>query len=407
MPDLDAGPADRVIADYLWRLDRGEAVSRDEMIAAHPELAEDLRAYFDDLDDVEQFAGSTLGLGRSLGPGHRASRVGRPRSTGRLRPDPRAGPGRDGRGLPGAAGGVEPAGLRQGPALGPVGRRGRGQRFIREAEAPPRSAIPNIVSIHELGQVDGRHFFAMEYVEGQTLAELVRDGPLPADRAARYVREIAEAVEHAHRQGILHRDLKPSNVLIDADDRPRITDFGLARRLDATPGGSLTTTGAIVGTPAYMPPEQAAPASASGMVGPRSDVYAMGAVLYELVTGRPPFRGETPLDTLVQVRTIEPVRPGLLNPKVPVDLETIGLRCLEKDPARRYESALRWPTTWPGSSTAGRSGAADQPDPPGLAMVSPPPAPRRDGAGRSSASRWSPRSRPSSRMKPIGARRWP
>ncbi len=164
----------------------------------------------------------------------------------------------------------------------------------------------------------------------------MRDGPLPADRAAGYVREIAEAVEYAHRQGILHRDLKPSNVLIDADDRVRITDFGLARRIDATSGGSLTATGAIVGTPAYMAPEQAAGTAA---IGPRSDVYALGAVLYELMTGRPPFRGETALDTLVQVRTLEPVRPGLLNPRVPADLETICLKCLEKDPARRYESA--------------------------------------------------------------------
>ena len=212
------------------------------------------------------------------------------------------------------------------------------QRFLREAEAAASLRHPNIVGIHELGQVDGRHFFAMEYVEGHTLAELVRDGPLPAERAAGYVREIAEAVEHAHRQGVLHRDLKPSNVLIDADDRPRITDFGLARRLNAPPGGSLTTTGAIVGTPAYMPPEQSAPAS--GAIGPRSDVYAMGAVLYELITGRPPFRGETPLDTLMQVRTIEPVRPGLLNPRISADLETICLKCLEKDPSRRYESAL-------------------------------------------------------------------
>ncbi len=227
------------------------------------------------------------------------------------------------------------------------------QRFLREAEAAASLRHPNIVGIHELGQADGRHFFAMEYVEGRTLAELVRDGPLPAERAAGYVREIAEAVEHAHRQGVLHRDLKPSNVLIDAEDRPRITDFGLARRLDAPPGGSLTTTGAIVGTPAYMPPEQSAPAS--GAIGPRSDVYAMGAVLYELITGRPPFRGETPLDTLMQVRTIEPVRPGLLNPRVSADLETICLKCLEKDPARRYESARAWPTTWTGSWTAGRS----------------------------------------------------
>jgi WD40 repeat protein/predicted Ser/Thr protein kinase len=337
--DFEAGPIERVIADYMRRLDRGEAVAPDEVIGAHPELAEELRAYFDDLDEVERFAGSTLGWG---GP---------------------AGASTD----PPAAEAAAPAQLADYALIREIGRGGMGvvylarqaglnrlvcvkvllsgrwageaevTRFLREAEAAASLRHPNIVGIHELGQADGRHFFAMEYVEGRTLAELVRDGPLPAERAAGYIRDIAEAVDHAHRQGILHRDLKPSNVLIDADDRPRITDFGLARRIDAQPGGSLTTTGAIVGTPAYMPPEQATPAA--GMSGPRGDVYSVGAVLYELVTGRPPFRGETPLDTLVQVRTIEPVRPGLLNPRVSVDLETICLKCLEKDPARRYETA--------------------------------------------------------------------
>ena len=316
--DFEAGAIDRVIADYMRRLDRGESVDRDEWIGAYPELADELRAYFDDLDEVEQFAGSTLGWG------------GAPVESADLPNADAAAPAQLadyalirelGRGGMGVVYLARQAGLNRLVCVklllsGPWAGEAEVQRFLREAEAAASLRHPNIVGIHELGQVDGRHFFAMEYVEGHTLAELVRDGPLPAERAAGYVREIAEAVEHAHRQGVLHRDLKPSNVLIDADDRPRITDFGLARRLDAPPGGSLTTTGAIVGTPAYMPPEQSAPAS--GAIGPRSDVYAMGAVLYELITGRPPFRGETPLDTLVQVRTIEPVRPGLLNPRVSV-----------------------------------------------------------------------------------------
>jgi WD40 repeat protein/predicted Ser/Thr protein kinase len=335
-------PVDRVLADYLQRLDRGEVVDRDGLIAEHPQLVDELRAYFDDLDEVEQFASSTLDWGTSwCGPRGRAAWA---------EPD-----------------GAVPARLADYALLRELGRGGMGvvylarqeglnrlvcikvllsgpwageadvKRFLREAEAAASLRHPNIVAIHQLGQADGRHFFTMEYIEGRTLAELVRDAPLSPDRAAGYVRTIAAAVDYAHRQGVLHRDLKPSNVLIDADDRPRITDFGLARRIDAQPGGSLTRTGAIVGTPSYMPPEQAA--GSAGAVGPRSDVYALGAVLYELVTGRPPFQGETPLETLVQVRTIEPVRPGLLNPRVSTDLETICLKCLEKDPARRYESA--------------------------------------------------------------------
>jgi WD40 repeat protein/predicted Ser/Thr protein kinase len=339
--DFEVRPVDRVIADFLRRLDRGEVISRDELIDAHPEFAKELRAYFDDLDDVEEFAGSTLGWGGPSGvsseqPGAEATAPAQLADYALIR--------ELGRGGMGVVYLARQAGLNRLVCVkvllsGPWAGEAEVLRFVREAEAAASLRHPNIVSIHELGQADGRHFFAMEYVEGRTLAELVRDGPLPAERAARYVREIAEAVDHAHRQGILHRDLKPSNVLIDADDRPRITDFGLARRIDAPPGGSLTTTGAIVGTPAYMPPEQAAPGSAPGAIGPRSDVYSLGAMLYELVTGRAPFRGETLLDTLVQVRTTEPVRPGLLNPKIPIDLETVCLKCLEKDPTRRYESA--------------------------------------------------------------------
>ncbi len=337
--EFEAGPVERVIADHMRRLDRGEAVPREEVIGAHPELADELRAYFDDLDEVEQFAGSTIGWG-----GHVHASAD-PYASDAGIPAQLAGYtlirelGRGGMGVVYLA---RQAGLNRLVCVkvllsGPWAGESEVLRFLREAEAAASLRHPNIVGIHELGQADGRHFFAMEYVEGRVLADLVRDGPLPADRAAGYVREIAGAVDYAHREGILHRDLKPSNVLIDADDRARITDFGLARRIDAPSGGSLTATGAIVGTPAYMPPEQAAPAS--GMTGPRSDVYALGAILYELVTGRPPFRGETPLDTLVQVRTIEPVRPGLLNPRLSPDLETIVLKCLEKEPARRYESA--------------------------------------------------------------------
>jgi len=210
------------------------------------------------------------------------------------------------------------------------------RRLYREAEAAAGLQHPNIVAIHEVGEHYGQHYFSMDYVEGRSLADVVRDGPLAPERAATYVRTIAEAIHYAHEQGILHRDLKPSNVLIDAADRPRVTDFGLAKRVEA--GGGLTVTGAVVGTPSYMPPEQAA-GGRLGEVGPASDVYSLGAILYELLVARPPFRAETTLDTVLLVLDAEPVLPRKLNPAVPRDLETICLKCMEKRPSRRYGSA--------------------------------------------------------------------
>jgi hypothetical protein len=176
----------------------------------------------------------------------------------------------------------------------------------------------------------------MEYIEGVSLDQKLACGPLPGKDAARYVRILARAVGHAHTHGILHRDLKPSNVLIDANDEPHITDFGLAKRLGPNDSGQ-TRTGAVLGTPSYMSPEQAQ--GKSNELGPASDVYSLGAILYELITGRPPFRAETPLDTVMQVIDHQPVPPQLLNPKIDHDLETICLKCLEKDPALRYASA--------------------------------------------------------------------
>jgi Protein kinase domain len=175
----------------------------------------------------------------------------------------------------------------------------------------------------------------MDFVTGKNLGELVRGNPLPAEQAASYVKTIAEAIQFAHQRGILHRDLKPQNVLIDADDRPRITDFGLAKRIETDSG--LTRTGDIVGSPSYMSPEQAS--SRLEEVGPQSDVYSLGAILYELLTGRAPFRGGTALETLCQVIEVPPVPPRTLNPGVPQDLETICLKCLEKSPPNRFCSA--------------------------------------------------------------------
>jgi tRNA A-37 threonylcarbamoyl transferase component Bud32/outer membrane protein assembly factor BamB len=209
------------------------------------------------------------------------------------------------------------------------------QRFYREARTAAGLQHPHIVAIHEVGEHDGQHYFSMDFVEGRSLADLVRDHPLPPAHAARYVKAVAEAIAYAHRHGTLHRDLKPANVLIDAADQPRVTDFGLARPLG--PDRGLTASGAVVGTPGYMPPEQAS--ADRGRMGPASDVYSLGAVLYELVTGRPPFQAATPLDTLLQVLEAEPAPPRLLNPAVSRDLETIILKCLSKEPGRRYPTA--------------------------------------------------------------------
>ncbi|MEO8428073.1 MAG: protein kinase [Verrucomicrobiota bacterium] len=210
------------------------------------------------------------------------------------------------------------------------------QRFRTESAAAASLQHPNIVAIHEVGFADGQHFFAMDFVEGLTLGQLVAQGPLPARPAATYLKTVAEAIHFAHERNVLHRDLKPSNVLIDsATDQPRLTDFGLAKRLEAET--ELTLTGQVLGSPNYMSPEQAV--AKRGTVGKRSDVYSLGAILYHLLTGRPPFQGETLTDVLHQVVNDDPLDPHLLAPRVPRDLETICLKCLEKEPARRYQTA--------------------------------------------------------------------
>jgi WD40 repeat protein/predicted Ser/Thr protein kinase len=209
------------------------------------------------------------------------------------------------------------------------------QRFRAEAAVAASLQHPNIVAIHEVGVHEGQPFFAMDFIEGQSLARLAAGQPLPATRAARYVKIVAEAIHYAHERGILHRDLKPSNILIDPFDEPRVTDFGLAKRLHQD--SELTLSGQVLGSPNYMPPEQAA--AKRGLVGRRSDVYSLGAILYHLLTGRPPFAAENLTDTLQDVLDKEPLPLRVLNPGVPADLETLCLKCLEKEPARRYQTA--------------------------------------------------------------------
>jgi WD40 repeat protein len=208
-------------------------------------------------------------------------------------------------------------------------------RFRTEAAAAAALQHPNIVQVHEVGEHGRRPFFSLEFVAGGSLAQMLAAGPQQARPAAELVETLARAVQHAHEHGIVHRDLKPANVLRTADGVPKVTDFGLAKHLDG--GAGPTQSGAIVGTPAYMAPEQAA--GKSQEVGPAADVYALGSILYELLTGRPPFRAATMLETLELVRSADPVPPGRLLPKLPRDLETVCLKCLHKDPKKRYATA--------------------------------------------------------------------
>jgi WD40 repeat protein/tRNA A-37 threonylcarbamoyl transferase component Bud32 len=226
----------------------------------------------------------------------------------------------------------------------------RQARFQAEADAIARLQHPNIVQVFEVGLAAGVPFFSMELVEGGTLAGKLAGVPQPPRQAAQLVQVLARAAHSAHERGVVHRDLKPANVLLTADGTVKIADFGLARLAQSGPDSSdgdtteliaaergLTETGAVLGTPSYMAPEQAQ--GKSKQVGPAADVYALGAILYECLTGRPPFRAESHLDTLLQVVSEEPVAPARLNAKVPRDLETICLKCLRKEPSQRYASA--------------------------------------------------------------------
>jgi WD40 repeat protein/tRNA A-37 threonylcarbamoyl transferase component Bud32 len=209
------------------------------------------------------------------------------------------------------------------------------QRFQTEAEAVARLQHPNIVQIYEVSEHEGCPYLALEFAEGGNLDKKIAGTPQNANESAQLVETLAQAMQLAHDNDVIHRDLKPANILLTADGEPRITDFGLAKRMDDD--SNQTKSGAVMGTPSYMAPEQAA--SSSSTLGAGADIYALGAILYHMLTGRPPFQAETQLDTIMQLISDEPVPPRKLNRLLPVDLETICLKCLEKDVHRRYESA--------------------------------------------------------------------
>src|SRR5205807_4839319 len=208
--------------------------------------------------------------------------------------------------------------------------------FLLEAEAAARLEHPGIVPIHEVGERDGSCYFSMQFIEGGQLDEVVRREPMPIRRAVELIAKVARTVHYAHEHGILHRDIKPGNILLDAKGEPHLTDFGLARLVETE--SSVTHTLDVIGTPSYMAPEQAVGNNAA--VSRVTDVYGLGAVLYQLLTDHPPFAGGTTYETIRLLRDTEPRPPRLLNPKVDRDLSTICLKCLEKDPQRRYSSAL-------------------------------------------------------------------
>jgi tRNA A-37 threonylcarbamoyl transferase component Bud32 len=209
-------------------------------------------------------------------------------------------------------------------------------RFRSEAQAVARLHHPNIVEIYEFGEHNDLPYYSLEFVEGGSLARKIRGKPLRPLEAARITEELARAIQYCHQHGILHRDLKPSNILLTGDGVPKIGDFGLAKQLEADPG--LTKSGMVMGTPSYMAPEQTQGRCRD--VGPHTDIYALGAILYEMLAGRPPFKGDSVLETMEQVGSQEPPSPSRFQPKVPRDLETICLKAMAKEPNRRYRSAL-------------------------------------------------------------------
>ena len=349
----------RVIATHLEAVEAGESPDRDALIAEHPDLANELQSFFANQDQMQAVV-SDLDE-PTIAPNASAEEATLPPSNANEEAT------------------LPPSGSEEGSPIGTkvryfgdyelleeIARGGMGvvykarqinlnrivalkmilsgqlasdedvQRFYAEAEAAANLDHPGIVPIYEVGEHEGQHYFSMGYIEGESLADTIRDAPLSPRQAAEYVKKIAEAIAYAHERGVIHRDLKPANVLLDRYGEPKVTDFGLAKKVEGD--SDLTATGQVLGTPSYMPPEQAA--GNLDEIGPLSDVYSLGAVLYCLLTGRPPFQAASHLDVLMQVLDQRPLALRTLNQSIPRDLETICLKCLRKETHRRYGAAV-------------------------------------------------------------------
>lgn len=378
-PDPSYSLLETLLAGYLEAEAAGQAPSRAALVAQHPEHAAELQAFWEGHDKLRQTAGHAIpsaGDPSSKLPATAertldfvSSETDRPNHSPNLAGTLALGEKvlfgdyelleEIARGGMGVVYKARQRKLNRIVALkmilsGQLASRDDVRRFYTEAEAAANLEHVGIVPIYEVGEHQGQHFFSMGYIEGKSLAERIAQGPLSPREAAELLKQIAEAVAYAHGQGVIHRDLKPANILLASQEGRRgkegggsagsnaksglvakITDFGLAKRLDG--GSDLTTTGQILGTPSYMPPEQAA--GKVHEVKETADIYSLGAILYALLTGRPPFQAESPLDVLVQVLESEPTRPTKLNRNIPRELEWICLRCLDKQPAQRYATA--------------------------------------------------------------------
>jgi serine/threonine-protein kinase len=332
---------DLIYAEVLLRLSEGGLVSLDEYLGRFPAHAEPLRLRW------SQFCRAHPELGREVHPAEHTVSEERTEASGVVTTRDAAPPlhlsgftiekklGEGGMGIVFRARQVD---LDRVVALkliraGPLASEHLLARFHTEERAVARLDHPGVVRIHSTGHAAGWVYFCMEYVASGSLSARLREGPMDMQQAAVLVRQLALAVHHAHEAGVLHRDLKPSNVLLTANGAPKVTDFGLAKLLDSDEG--LTHTGAVLGTPSYMAPEQA---EASTDIGPAADLYALGAILYECLTGKPPFKSPTRTQTVELVKTQRPVPPRQLRAEVPEKLEAICLKCLEKDPHSRYAS---------------------------------------------------------------------